>query len=143
MDIAALLVAGSATLNGAAIDATRIPTTNYEIDQIPMWLTVPIVLAVHAPAGGDYDPQIYVVCKDADGEKRGTVRSMWDWPDEDGKSSKYRCFAPQLSFAIESEGEYTIGVYYDADGTKEVGPPIPLTIKLAKAHPAINGNDPD
>lgn len=144
MHVAALLVAGSATLNGTAIDATRIPTTNYEIDQIPMWLTVPIVLVVHAPTGGDYDPQLYVVCKGPDGERRGTIRSMWDWPDEDGKSAKYRCFTPQLSFAIESEGEYTIGVYFDAEATKEVDAPIPLLIKLARSSSAPrNGADSD
>lgn len=139
MHVAALLVAGSATLNDAAIDATRLPTTNYEIDQIPMRLTVPIVLVVHAPAGGDYNPQLYVVCKDAAGERRGTIRSAWDWPDEEGKSSKYRCFNPELSFAIESEGEYTLGVYYDVEATREVGTPIPLSIKLARSRPATNG----
>ncbi|WP_341329483.1 hypothetical protein [Mycobacterium shinjukuense] len=137
MQVAALLVAGSATLADGAINATRIPTTSYSVDQIPMWLTVPIVLVVHAPAGGDYNPQLFIVCKDPGGERRGAVRSMWEWPDQDNKPYKYRCFTYDLSFTIETEGEYTIGVYYDADATDPVATPIPLGISLggAAAHP--------
>ncbi|GAB7142567.1 hypothetical protein [Mycobacterium riyadhense] len=139
MHVAALFVAGSATLAGSAINATQIPTTSYDVDQIPMWLTVPVVLVVHAPSGGDYDPQIFVVCKDPGGERRGALRSSWDWPDEDGKPSKYRCFTYDLSFAIESEGEYTIGAYYDAEATDQVATPIPLAIRLAG--PRLPGNN--
>jgi hypothetical protein len=131
MEVAALLVAGSATLEDGAINALRIPTTNFELDQIPMWLTVPVIVVVHAPAGADYDPEIFVVCKDPTGERRGAVRSIWHWPDEGKKPSKYRCFAHDFSFAIESEGEYTIGVYSDADATNEIGTPIPVLVTLA------------
>ncbi|ORW09808.1 hypothetical protein AWC15_17565 [Mycobacterium lacus] len=118
-------------MDGGAIDAMRIPTTSYAVDQIPLWLTIPVVLVVHAPAGGDYEPEIYVVCKDPRGERRGVIRSSWDWPDEDDKPSKYRCFTYDLSFAIEVDGEYTIGAYRDAEATDAVGAPIPLAINLA------------
>ena len=104
---------------------------HFELDQIPMWLTVPVIVVVHAPAGGDYDPEVFVVCKDPTGERRGAVRSIWHWPDEGKKPSKYRCFAHDFSFAIESEGEYTIGVYSDADATNEIGIPIPVLVTLA------------
>ncbi|WP_204079749.1 hypothetical protein [Mycobacterium riyadhense] len=141
MHLAALFVAGSATLDGAAINATQIPTTSYDVDQIPMWLTVPVVLVLHAPSGGDYDPQIYVVCKDPAGERRGAIRSIWDWPDHSNSPSKYRCFTYDLSFAIESEGEYTVGVYRDAEATDEVGTPIPLAIRLGGPRAAAAGNN--
>jgi hypothetical protein len=135
MHVAALLVAGSATLEGGAVNALRIPTTNYELDQIPMWLTIPIVAVVHAPAGGDYDPELFIVCKDPTGERRGAARSIWHWPDDDQKPSKYRCFSYDFSFAVESEGEYTIGAYRDADATDEIATPIPILITLATDRP--------
>ncbi|OBJ62797.1 hypothetical protein [Mycobacterium sp. 1423905.2] len=130
MHVAALLVAGTATIDDSAIDATRIPTTSYWVTHVPVWLTVPLVLVVHAPAGDDYNAEIFVVCKDPDGTVRGALRSAWQWPDEDGRPSKYRCFNPQLSFAVETVGEYTIGVYLDAEGTLPVATPIPLLISF-------------
>ena len=133
MHVAALLVAGSANIDDSAIDATRLPITSYDVNQVPVWLTVPLVLVVHAPAGGDFDPQLFIVCKDPGGTIRGTVRSAWQWPDEDHKPSKYRCFTPQLSFAIETTGEYTIGVYHDAEAISPVATPIPLLINLASS----------
>ncbi|MBW0017309.1 MAG: hypothetical protein JO236_07180 [Mycobacterium sp.] len=138
MHLAALLVAGNATMEGGAINATCLPTTSYDVDQIPLWLTVPVLVVVHAPRGDDYDPQLFVVCKDPGGTRRGTVRFAWGWPDQGDKQSKYRCFTEQFSFAIESEGEYTIGVYHDPDATREVGPPIPLSIALAGGSPMAN-----
>lgn len=131
VQIAALLVAGSATLEDAAINARQIPTTCYEVDQIPLWLTVPLILVVHAPRGADYDPELFVVCKDPGGTRRGTIRTIWHWPDDGTRQSKYRCFSQQLSFAVESQGEYTIGAYFDADATREVAAPIPLSVTLA------------
>ena len=131
MHVAALLVAGSADIDDSAIDATRLPTTSYDVNQVPLWLTVPLVLVVHAPAGGDFDAELFVVCKDPGGTIRGTVRSAWQWPDEPGKPSKYRCFTPQLSFAIETTGEYTIGAYHDAEAIRPIATPIPLLISLA------------
>lgn len=141
MHVAALLVAGSANIDDSAIDATRLPITSYEVNQTPVWLTVPLVLVVHAPSGGDYDPELFIVSKDPGGTIRGTVRTAWQWPDEDHKPFKYRCFTPQLSFAIETTGEYTIGVYHDAEAIRSVATPIPLMISLAGGRPGRgNGN---
>ena len=142
LNVAALFVAGTAILeDDGAINATRIPTTCFEVDQIPLWAEVPIVLVVHARAGGDYDPQLYIVCKDPAGVRRGTIEAVWHWPDDDNKPSKYRCFTQQLSFAIEAEGEYTIGVYYDAEGNIEMAAPIPVSITLTEANAAANDGD--
>jgi hypothetical protein len=139
LHVAALLVAGTATLeDDGAITATRIPTTCFEVGEIPLWTEVPVVLVVHARAGGDYDPQLYVVCKDPAGVPRGTIQAVWHWPDDDDKPSKYRCFTQQLPFAIEAEGEYTIGVYFDAEGSIEMATPIPVSISLTEANPAAN-----
>ena len=144
LHVAALFVAGTATLDDdGAINATRIPTTCFEVDEIPLWAEVPVVFVVHAQAGGDYDPQLYVVCKDPVGVRRGTVQANWHWPDDGNKPSKYRCFTQQLPFAIEAEGEYTIGVYYDPEGMVEMATPIPVSITLTAASPdASNGDSP-
>lgn len=131
MHVAALLVAGSANIDDSAIDATRLPTTSYAVNRMPLWLTVPLVLVVHAPAGGDFEPQLFLVCKDPAGTIRGTVRSAWQWPDDQDSPSKYRCFTPQLSFAVETKGEYTIGAYHDEEATRPIATPIPLLIRLA------------
>ena len=142
LHVAALFVAGTATLeDDGAINATRIPMTCYEIDEVPLSAEVPVVLVVHARAGGDYDPQLYIVCKDPAGVRRGTIQAAWHWPDDGDKQSKYRCFSEQLPFAIESEGEYTIGVYYDADGNIEMSTPIPVSITLSNASAASTNGD--
>jgi hypothetical protein len=141
MHVAALLVAGSANIDDSAIDATRLPITSYDVNQVPVWLTVPLVLVVHAPSGGDFDPEVFVVCKDPGGTIRGTVRSAWQWPDDENRPSKYRCFTPQLSFAVESTGEYTIGVYHDAEALRQVDTPIPLLIAFSAGRPGRNSTD--
>jgi hypothetical protein len=142
LHVAALLVAGSATLeDDGAINATRIPTTCFEVEQIPLSGEIPIVLVVYARAGGDYDPQLYVVCKDPAGVRRGTVEAGWHWPDDGNKPSKYRCFSEQLPFVIETEGEYTIGVYHDAKGNIEMATPIPVSITLIEANAAAANGD--
>jgi hypothetical protein len=129
--VAALFVAGDAKLDDdGAINAWRIPTTCFEVIQIPLEVTIPIVVVVHAEAGRDYDPQLFIVCKDPAGEPQGGIESSWHWPDDEDKPSKYRCFTHSLPFLITAEGEYTIGVYYDSHGIAELATPIPLSIKL-------------
>jgi len=142
LHVAALLVAGTATLeDDGAINATRIPITAFEVGEVPLLAEVPVVLVVHARAGGDYDPQLYLVCKDPAGVRRGGAEASWHWPDDDDKPSKYRCFSQQLAFEIETEGEYTIGVYYDADGNIEMATPIPLSITLTQAKGAVTNGE--
>ena len=93
--------------------------------------SVPVVLVVHAHAGGDYDTELHVVCKDPGGVPRGTLKASWHWPDEQNRPSKYRCFTQDLAFPVETEGEYTIGAYYDVNGRIEMATPIPIWIALA------------
>jgi hypothetical protein len=142
LHVAALLVAGTATLDDdGALSATRIPTTCFEVDEVPLSAEVPVVLVVHARAGGDYDPQLYVVCKSPAGVRCGILQAAWHWPDEDDKPAKYRCFSQRLAFEIETEGEYTIGAYYDAEGNIEMATPIPVSITLTKANAAAPNGD--
>jgi hypothetical protein len=132
LHVSALFVAGSAEQDEhGAITATRIPTTWFQVGQIPLWGEVPVVVIVHAQAGGDYDAELHVVCKDPGGVARGTLKASWRWPDDANRPSKYRCFTEHLRFPIEAEGEYTIGAYYDAEGKFEMATPIPISITLA------------
>jgi hypothetical protein len=137
LNIAALVVADTAELDDrGAIHATGIPTTSFRVaGQIPLTARVPVVLVVHAPAGGDYDPQLYVVCKDPSGVPRGSLEGSWHWPDDGNKPSKYRCFTQDLTISVEAEGEYTIGAYYDSQGKIEMATPIPVSISLVAASP--------
>jgi hypothetical protein len=142
LHIAALFVAGTAELDdNDAIHATRIPTTWYRVEKIPLMAQVPIVLVVHARAGGDYDPELHVVCKDPGGVVRGTLEATWHWPDEENRPSKYRCFTQQLGFPIGAEGEYTIGAYYDAEGNIEMATPVPISIVLDAPSPVAETGD--
>lgn len=142
LHVAALLLAGSANLDDdGALSATRIPTTCYEIDEVPLSAEVPVILVVHARAGGDYDPQLYIVIKDPTGVKRGSVQASWHWPDEDDKPSKYRCFTQTIPFEIERDGEYTVGVYYDAEGMIDMATPIPFSMTLSTKRTAATSDD--
>ncbi|MDP7731581.1 MULTISPECIES: hypothetical protein [Mycobacterium] len=141
LHVSALFVPRNAAFNEqGAIDAMSIPMAWFQVDQMPLWATVPVVLVVHAPAGGDYDPEIHVVCKDPSGAPRGSLRAAWHWPDDGNRASKYRCFTQELSFPVETEGEYTLGVYYDAEGKFELSTPVPMSILLAETEqPADSG----
>ena len=47
-----------------------------------------------------------------------------------------------IPFDIVSEGEYTIGVYYDAEGMIEMATPVPISILLTTVKAgATNGGD--
>ena len=134
MHIAALLVAGDAQLDDdGALNASRIPTTSFEVGEIPLEVTIPLVVVVHSQAGRDYDPELFIVCKDPDGNRQGSIESSWHWPDDEDKQSKYRCFSYAFPFLVSAEGEYTIGAYYDSYGIAELATPIPLSIKLANS----------
>jgi hypothetical protein len=102
---------------------------------------VPVILVVHARAGGDYDPQLYLVVKDPSGVKRGSVQASWHWPDEGDRPSKYRCFTQSIPFEIETDGEYTIGVYYDAEGMIDMATPIPVSMTLIATNAAVTSGD--
>lgn len=141
LHVSALFVPRSAEFNEqGAINATSIPMAWFQVDQMPLWATVPVVLVVHAPAGGDYDPEIHVVCKDPSGAPRGSLRAAWHWPDDGNRASKYRCFTQELSFPVETEGEYTLGVYYDAEGKFELSTPVPVSILLAETEQVGEAN---
>jgi hypothetical protein len=142
LNIAALFVAGTAALDDSgAIYATRIPTTWFQIEKIPFMARIPIVLVVHARAGGDYEPELHVVCKDPAGVPCGSLQANWYWPDEEGRPSKYRCFTQDIAFPVETEGEYTIGAHYDAEGRIEMATPIPISIALVEPSPVAETDD--
>lgn len=136
LNVSALFVSRSATFDEqGAINASCIPMAWFEVDQMPLWAELPVVLVVHAPAGGDYDPELHVVCKDPTGSPRGSLRAAWHWPDEENRASKFRCFTQELSFPVAAPGEYTIGAYYDADGKIELATPVPISILLSQPSP--------
>jgi hypothetical protein len=142
LHIAALFVAGTAALDDhGGIHATQFPKTWFQAEKIPLLARVPVVLVVHARAGGDYEPELHVVCKDPAGVPRGALEASWYWPDDGNRPSKYRCFTQELTFPVETGGEYTIGAYYDAQGKIEMATPIPISIALAATSPVTDIDD--
>jgi hypothetical protein len=142
LNIAALFVAGTAALDDSgAIYATGIPTTWFQVDQIPLTARIPVVLVVHARSGGDYEAELHVVCKDPNGVPRGSLEASWHWPDDGDRPSKYRCFTESLTFPVETEGEYTIGAYYDPQGKIEMATPVPISIAAVPASPVDDTGD--
>lgn len=141
LNVSSLFVARSAAFaEHGAINAMSLPMVWFQVDEMPLWARVPVVLVVHAPAGGDYDPELYVVCKDPAGVPRGSLRAAWHWPDDGNRPSKFRCFTQELEFPVDAEGEYTIGAYYDAEAKFELSTPVPMSILMAETGPA-DGND--
>jgi hypothetical protein len=142
LHVSALFVARSAAFDEhGAINAMSIPMAWFQVDQMPLWARVPVVLVVHSPSGGDYDPELHVVCKDPSGAPCGSLRAAWHWPDDENRPSKFRCFTQELTFPVESEGEYTVGAYYDAEGRIELSTPVPMSILLAEPGPADGSGD--
>ena len=74
-------------------------------------------------------------CGAAAFRRRGTGQTMTTNHPSTGASLK------RSHSTIESEGEYTIGVYYDAEGNIEMSTPIPVSITLTQASAAATNGD--
>jgi hypothetical protein len=141
-NIAALFVAGTGALDdNGAIHTTGIPTTRFQVDQMPLTAGVPVVLVVHARSGGDHDAELHVACKDPAGMPRGSLQASCTGRTMATDPPKYRCFTEILTFSVEAEGEYTIGAYYDAQGKIEMATPVTVSISLVAASPVAGAGD--
>ena len=75
------------------------------------------------------------------GQRSGSSESSWHWPDDEDKPSKYRCFTYPFTFLISTEGQYTIGAYYDDYGIAEMTTPIPISMTLITTQAAAANGD--
>ncbi len=128
MHVVAFAAARKAVLEEAGgVTAEGFPMTSCYVESLPSQITVPLVLAVHAPGGTDYEPRRYIVAKSPEGERVGLLEFAWQWPDNPGMPVKYRVFAHHLPITVYSAGVYTIGIYADPDdGEAEFAFPLPV-----------------
>ena len=103
---------------GGGVTAAGFPMTSCTIGGVPTPVSIPVVLAVWAPGGTDYDPRRYIVATSPDGKRVSSVECAWHWPDKPGAPVKFWVLVRELSMVVESAGVYTIGLYDGPDATK-------------------------
>lgn len=131
MHVSAFAPAVHAVLQNGGARSSGLPMVLCPIAELPAKLTVPVVLSVWTESGQDLNPCVYVVARDPDGERRGVVEQLWNWPDEDGQPYKFHVFAVYLEILVLKDGIYQVGLYDDPEGT-ETDNWFPLPVKLDK-----------
>jgi hypothetical protein len=104
--------------DAGGVAADGFPMTKAYVDDFPISVTVPLVLAVYTEAGRDYNPRHYIVARSPDGERVNDIECSWDWPDNPGLPVKFQVLTRFLPLVVHSEGVYTIGLYDDLDATE-------------------------
>ncbi|KDF00925.1 hypothetical protein Y900_018795 [Mycolicibacterium aromaticivorans JS19b1 = JCM 16368] len=128
MHVVAFAAARKAVLEEAGgVTAEGFPMTSCYVESLPSQITVPLVLAVHAQGGSDYEPRRFIVAKSPEGERVGLLEFAWQWPDNPGLPVKFRVFAHHLPITVYSAGVYSVGLYSDPDGAQaEFEFPLPV-----------------
>lgn len=94
------------------------PMTSCYVNIFPAQITVPMVVAVTALGGTDYDPVKYIVATSPDGERVGSLEFGWHWQDNPPTPVKFRVFTQYLPLRAETAGVYTIGLYDSLQDTE-------------------------
>ena len=100
------------------VRAEGFPMTGTYVDHFPDRITLPLVLAIYARGGSDYDPRQFIVATSPAGERLSVLECSWHWPDKPGIPIKYWVLAPNLTFVVQSPGVYSVGLYDTPDATK-------------------------
>ncbi|BBY61688.1 hypothetical protein [Mycolicibacterium sarraceniae] len=99
---------------GGGVSVTGFPMTSCFADALPAQITVPVVVAVSAPGGGDYDPRLFLTATSPDGQRVGAMEFSWHWPDLP-VPVKFRVFAQHLPIRVETAGIYTLRLHQNTD----------------------------
>ena len=120
--------------DAGGVTAKGFPMTSCFVDNFPAQITVPMVVAVCALGGVDYDPVKYIVATSPEGERVGSLEFGWHWPDNPPTPVKFRVFTQYLPMRVEEAGVYSIGLYDSLDQTEsDVLFPLPVL----KANPLL------
>lgn len=103
---------------GGGVMAEGFPMTSCYVDTFPAQITIPVVVAVCANGGTDYNPQLVITATSPEGERVGTLEFSWDWPDNPPQPVKFRVFSQYLPMRVESAGVYTLGLYDSFEATE-------------------------
>jgi hypothetical protein len=118
MHVLAFAASLRATENGrGGVDAEGFPMTSARVAAFPAQITIPLVLAVYAPAGTDLIPSRYIVARSAEGEVIGSLECTWRWPDVQGSPVKFWVSTQHLPIVVRAPGIYGIGLYEHPDST--------------------------
>lgn len=93
------------------------PMTSCYVNNFPAQITVPIVVAVTALGGTDYDPVKVIVATSPGGERVGSLEFGWHWNDNPPTPVKFRVFTQYLPMRVTEAGVYTLGLYDSLEDT--------------------------
>ena len=114
------------------------PMTVGFVDQLPADITIPVIVAVCALCGDEYDTSLFIGVTSPEGERVSTMQFNWHWEDNPEGPVKYRVFAQQLPVPVVSPGIYTLGLYESLEAT-ETEYIYPLPLFLNPIGPAPSG----
>jgi hypothetical protein len=103
---------------GGGVTAKGFPMTSCYVDNFPGQITVPMVVALCALGGADYDPVRYIVAHSPEGERVGSLEFGWHWHDNPPTPVKFRVFTQYLPMRVEAPGVYSIGLYESLQSTE-------------------------
>ncbi|MCB1289559.1 MAG: hypothetical protein KDB47_18095 [Mycobacterium sp.] len=113
--------------DAGGVNIKGFPMTSCYVNNFPGQITVPMVVAVTALGGTDYDPTKYIVATSPDGERVGSLEFGWHWHDNPPTPVKFRVFAQYLPMRVEAPGVYTVGLYDSLEDTEtDVLFPLPV-----------------
>jgi len=119
MRVVAFAPALSATEEDAGGVAVKgFPMTSCYVNNFPAQITVPIVVAVTALGGMDYDPVKVIVATSPGGERVGSLEFSWHWNDNPPTPVKFRVFTQYLPMRVEEAGVYSLGLYDTLEDTE-------------------------
>ncbi|MGI9124985.1 MAG: hypothetical protein ACR2JM_09595 [Mycobacterium sp.] len=104
--------------DAGGVTAKGFPMTSCYVDNFPAQITVPVVVAVTALGGADYDPVRYIVATSPEGERVGSLEFSWHWNDNPPTPVKFRVFTQYLPMRVEAAGVYTLGLYETLEATQ-------------------------
>jgi hypothetical protein len=110
------------------------PMTSCTVDSFPKQITVPMVLALYAQGGSDYDPRVYIMANSPQGERLSVVECAWHWPDKPGVPVKFWVLNRYLSFVVQSAGVHSVGLYASLDATE---PEQTFPLPVARLNPLL------
>jgi len=93
------------------------PMTLCQVKGFPNQVTIPVVVAVCAAGGSDYNPRMYIVVTSPEGERVGSLEFSWEWPDNPPQPVKFRVFSQYVPIRVEHAGVYTLGLYDSLEAT--------------------------
>jgi len=94
------------------------PMTLCYVNSFPAQITVPVVVAMTALGGTDYDPVKVIIATSPAGDRVGSLEFGWHWPDNPPTPVKFRVFTQYLPIRVDEAGVYTLGLYDSLEDTE-------------------------